>query len=77
MVITGDLNADPEDLPMVQYRIEQEGWKDLGAHPAWWPGGKVVPTCFAANGLAQGTRRDYVLVDPLLFGMIEHFSGVL
>jgi len=38
VAITGDLNADPEDLPTIQHLVGQGGWKDLGAHPAWWPG---------------------------------------
>ena len=74
-VIAGDLNADADDLEVLQRLINEEGWTDVGAHASRWGGIDSQPTCFMA-GASQPTRRDFILVDdhalPLLRSCCTH-----
>ena len=58
VILAGDLNANPEDIPTMQDLLERVGWMDVGAQPRWAPDGPE-PTCFAP-GAGGGTRRDYI-----------------
>ena len=70
--IVGDFNADLADLPAASDLVQRQGWIDLGDHPAWEAGPRPANTCFVAH--SEGTRRDFVLVDPYLLPFLGGFS---
>ena len=47
--IMGDLNADPEDIPIIEHLMREEGWTDCGAVAEIWGGKSNEPTCCAPN----------------------------
>eukprot|EP00973_Karenia_brevis_P051288 7124261-Karenia_brevis.AAC.1 len=57
IVIFGDLNAEPQDIPTLQAHLDQGDFVDLGTHPHYNKG-IVTNTCYAPNSVAP-TRRDY------------------
>eukprot|EP00973_Karenia_brevis_P079790 11072025-Karenia_brevis.AAC.1 len=57
IVILGDLNAEPQDIPTLQAHLDQGDFVDLGAHPNFNKG-TVANTCYAPNSTGP-TRRDY------------------
>ncbi len=42
--IVGDLNAEPEDIPMVTHMLQHETWTDCGAAASMWGGTDRQPT---------------------------------
>ena len=42
--VVGDLNAEPEDIPMARYLIEGEGWVDCGAVAEVWGASVLNPS---------------------------------
>ena len=70
VMVMGDFNADLTDLPTAVDALGK-GWTDLGACPAWAPGGPQS-TCFPQQNSA-GTRRDFVLCSPKLLPFIAGF----
>lgn len=73
--ITGDLNAEPEDLPMFMHLTEEMGWLDCGAKADIWGGFTYQPTCKAPSAKKE-TRRDYVLADPDFGPMVRKFEVI-
>jgi hypothetical protein len=71
--ICGDLNAECQDIPLLQTLLDNEGWVDLGAKAQIWGQPPGEHTCITSNAKLP-TRRDYVFVDPDLFPMITNFT---
>ena len=61
--ICGDLNADPADIPTIQWLLVQQHWCDVGAQAQLWGEAAGGPTCVAPNA-STGTRRDFVFANP-------------
>eukprot|EP00973_Karenia_brevis_P014556 1985858-Karenia_brevis.AAC.1 len=58
-MILGDLNADPNDIPSLQFSLDGGQMYDLGAHAAIFGTPACQATCFPHNS-AVATRRDYI-----------------
>ena len=71
-MLTGDFNADINRIQACQKLLEQ-GWIDLGNVAEIWGKQNREATCFTPNS-KTGSRIDYMLVSPELFGIIEHLD---
>ena len=72
VMLAGDLNAEPRDLPALWELLEVAGWADVGAQPTWARTG-TAPTCFA-QGAKYGTNKDFFFVDPFLLPTVQGFK---
>ena len=68
-LVLGDLNADTQDIPTIQYCLDREGWTDLGSVASIWQGEDEQTTCFAPNAKVA-TRRDYMFSNPAMLPRI-------
>ena len=73
--IVGDINADLPDIPVLGDLIQNHGWIDLGHHASLWGGLDDEFTCLAHISRVR-TRRDYILVSPEMFSLIDQFQVV-
>ena len=48
-IIIGDLNAEPQDIPIVAEMLEQDGWVDCGHKANLWGGEVDQGTCMGPN----------------------------
>ena len=62
--IVGDVNSDLQDIPTLDGLIQNHGWIDLLC--PWF-------TCIAHNSRIP-SRRDYILVSPEMFSLIDGFQ---
>ena len=68
-LIVGDLNAEPEDVPIVQEMLQEEGWTDCAGQAGIWGRTGGQGTCTAPNS-KRTTRRDYIFACPVALPMI-------
>ena len=73
--ICGDLNAEPEDVPIFYDLAQNHGWQDLGEKADIWGKSCCEPTCKAPSA-TQESRRDCILVNPEAFTKIEDFEVI-
>jgi hypothetical protein len=71
-MITGDLNAQPHELPNFQ-RLLEEGWTDLGANAHIYNKPQNEYTCIT-TATKTPSRIDYILVSPALLPYITDFE---
>ena len=74
IMISGDVNADTNDIETLQEMLNAEGWTDVGAHGHRWGARKNEPTCWAPNSGLSGTRRDYIIVNAMLLPFVMGFG---
>ena len=65
-MLVGDFNGDLENLPMIRHLIKDKGWVDLGSQEQLCKGGTEEPTC-NVNGKCKESRRDFIIVNDILF----------
>ena len=73
IIITTDLNCNPNRLPALQYAIEYEGWVDVGGNGSMFNGIDGENTC-RATPYASETRRDYIFANNKAVPLIESFK---
>ena len=73
-MISGDINADTDDLETLTDMIQTDGWTDVGAHGYRWNARTCEPTCWAPNGSIAGTRRDFIFVNVSLLPFVRGFG---
>ena len=73
-MISGDINADTEDIPTLLDMLQSEGWTDLGAHGHRWGARNAEPTCWAPNSGLAGARMDFVFVNMQLLPFVVGFG---
>ena len=71
-MITGDLNGDSDDFPVLQALINDGSLIDLGLHTGF-DGPTAQPTCFPFNN-GTPSRRDYALVSSEFLPFISSFE---
>ena len=74
-IICTDLNADPDDIPILKDAICEGKWHDIGSDPTKTTSQGVQNTCFNHNS-QKGTRRDYVFADPIAYNSIDSFQAL-
>ena len=77
ILIAGDLNAEPSDIPAISELLGKFCFSDLGAVADTFGQPTHQPTCIAPSSL-QATRRDFMFASPSLFAAVQkqgHFSG--
>ena len=72
VLITGDLNADPDKLQVVKDAIDDHVLYDVGAIASAFGGIDCAPTC-RINATASPTRRDFVLANIQALKCIHFF----
>ena len=70
--IVGDYNIDLDRLEPARRLMQESHWADVGHHAHLWGQPRDDYTCMTGNA-ARGTRRDFFLVNPELFGRICNF----
>ena len=73
-MISGDINANADDIETLSDMLLTGGWTDVGAHGQRWGARKCEPTCWATNASLQGTRRDYIFVNAPLLPYVVRFG---
>jgi hypothetical protein len=68
-----DFNADPEDIPFLDYLLHTACWIDLGAKADLWGGIPYETTCMAPNS-NKPTRRDYIFAHPEIIPAITNVT---
>ena len=68
-----DLNADTQDIGILQQQLDAHSLTDLGAHAAAWGGYDNEHTCIAPNTLTP-TRRDYCFCCNGILPYITNFN---
>ena len=68
-----DLNADPEDIPFIDYLLNTANWIDLGAKANLWGGISNETTCMAPNS-NKPTRRDFIFAHPDIIPAITNVT---
>ena len=76
-MISGDFNADTEDLATLQQMLDEEGWTDVGAQGHRWGARRSEATCWAPNSGLSGTRRDFVITNSFVGIFAENFGDRL
>ena len=73
-MISGDINADTEDIATLADMLEREGSTDIGAHAHRWGARSSEATCWAPNSGLEGTRRDVMFVNAQLLPFVVGFG---
>ena len=73
-MISGDINANTDDLETLTYMLNSDGWTDVGAQAHRWGARRSEPTCWAPNSGLMGTRRDYIFVNMQLLPFVVGFG---
>ena len=75
ILIAGDLNADPSDIPAMSVLLGKFCFSDLGAVADTLGQANCQPTCIAPSSL-QATRCDFMLASPSLFAAVRNFNVI-
>ena len=73
-MISGDINADTDDLETLTSMLNSDEWTDVGAKAHRWGARRSEPTCWAPNSGLVGTRRDYNFVNIQLLPFVVGFG---
>ena len=73
-VICGDFNGDTNEFPHLDAMFQSGSWTDAGAVAyRWGQPAAARPTCWAP-GSVEGTRRDYFIVNDLMYPFVRDFG---
>ena len=75
ILIAGDLNAYPLDIPAMSELLGKFCFSDLGAVADTFGQPTHQPTCVAPSSL-QATKRDFMFASPSLFAAVRNFRVI-
>eukprot|EP00969_Alexandrium_andersonii_P012145 529555-Alexandrium_andersonii.AAC.1 len=73
LLVVGDLNANPEDLPILNDALEARRLTNVGHVAELWGGSNDQATCLAPLA-SVGTVRDYVFANHVALQMVTGFG---